>query len=103
MVELGAEMDTNNSEPLAKIWERKGDHYLIATKFNENGKYRIVEKLPTLDMAELFVKQLCEDEVERHRCLRETRDWNFLEDRPKKKGDRKPRTHLPEVVFSFED
>ena len=96
-------MDTENHEPLAKIWERKGDHYLIAAKFNEGGKYRIVEKLPTRDMADLFVKQLCIDDVERHRCLREVRDWNFLEDRPKKKGERKPRARLPEITFSFED
>jgi hypothetical protein len=67
---------------LAYVEPDKGGHYLVAARYNLKGKFRYIERLPTRDMADLFVKQLSEDDTLRHSCLRETVDWDFIENKP---------------------
>lgn len=93
-----------NDEPLAKYQRNTRGTYDILARYNDKGKFKIVETLVDPTQTQLFVKQLCEDDHLRHTVFREAKGWDFVENAPKIKYARQPREPKePEPNFSFLD
>jgi len=89
-------------DPLAKMEVRKDGYYVLA-RYSKRGKFRVVEKWNVEHFALASVDDLEHDDQYRHRLLRETVDWDFIENDVKKPWQRQPREHIEPVHFSFED
>lgn len=96
-----------DNEPLAKVQTNKRGTYDILARYNERGKFKIIETLVDGAQANLFVTQLCNDDQLRHTAFRDAKGWDFVEDAPKVKYKRtpKPPKEPKEIVpdFSFLD
>lgn len=77
-------------------------HYEICARWNAAGKFRVVERLPTPDMAELFAKQLREDDKERHAALLETKTWDFINNAPTKPREKRERVKQEPINFTLD-
>lgn len=93
-----------DNEPLAKVEPNKRGSYDILARYNERGKFKIVESLLDKTQAELFARQLCADDHFRHTVFREIKGWDFVENAPVIPRVRQPREpKQPEPDFSFLD
>ncbi len=81
--------------------------YDVLARYNDRGKFRVIESLIAFDQTQLFIQQLNADDKLRHECLRETKGWDFVTNDVAVKRVRQPREprepKLPPVNFSFED
>jgi hypothetical protein len=86
----------------AYVRPTKDGHYEICARWNAAGLFRVVERLPTEDMAKLFAKQLREDDKERHRAMMETKTWDFINDAPKQKPEKRERVKREPINFTLD-
>lgn len=96
--------DKDNQMEVAYVQTSNDGRYEICARWNEAGRYRIVERLIVREQAELLAQQIRTDDQLRHRIMIETKDWDWVTDAPrapKEKRERQP--HEPAPTFSFED
>lgn len=94
--------EKDNPQEVAYV-QLNNERYEICARWNAAGKYRIIERLISREQALLFADQIRKDDQLRRRAMIETKDWDWINDKPREKHVRKPREKRePSPVFSFE-